>query len=365
MVELGVFLPVGNNGWIMSESAPQYLPTWELNRDVSLLAEEIGLDYLFSMAKWRGVGGSTRFWDFSIESLTLMSSLAPLTRRVRLITSVSPTLMHPAVFAKMAATLDAVSGGRFTLNIVSAGNELEYGSMGLLPENFESFRYDFTEEWVRIAKALWTEPSVTFHGRYFDLVDCRSDPKPLQRPHPPIVCASASERGQQFVAEHCDAIFVGGHADRLRASTPRLRELAAMQGRTVKTHALVLLTIADSDADAQRRVEQYHRGPDWGAMANVYGRGRNAADGTVDDVRERLSDPKYLYYFVTNYAGGPETIANVIEELAEAGADGLVLTFDDFLDGLHRLGRDIMPILRRRGVLPAAAEATTSGSPAG
>ena len=61
MVELGVFLPVGNNGWIMSESAPQYMPTWELNRDVSLLAEEIGLDYLFSMAKWRGLGGNTRY----------------------------------------------------------------------------------------------------------------------------------------------------------------------------------------------------------------------------------------------------------------------------------------------------------------
>src|SRR5579871_3465913 len=106
MVELGVFLPIGNNRWIMSNTAPQYMPTWELNRDVTLLAAEAGLDYVFSIAKPRGMGGVTRFWDFSGDSLTLMSALAPLTERIRRIGSFSPTLTHPAVFAKVASTLD-------------------------------------------------------------------------------------------------------------------------------------------------------------------------------------------------------------------------------------------------------------------
>src|SRR5579871_6122785 len=307
MVELGVFLPIGNNGWIMSNTAPQYMPTWELNRDVTLLAEEAGLDYVFSMAKWRGMGGVTRFWDFTLESLTLMSALAPLTERIRLIGSVSPTLTHPAVFAKVAATLDEISHGRFTLNIVSAGNEAEYGQMGLHPEGFESYRYEFTEEWLHVAKALWTEPSVTFKGRFFQLDDCRSDPKPVQRPFPPIVCASGSERGQEFVAEECDAIFVGGDPDRLRVSTARQRALAAARGRVVKTHALVLLVIADTDEDAQRMVEGYHRGPDWDAMAYVYSwRGRHEGETDTESpahIRERLQDPKYLYYYTPVYAG--------------------------------------------------------------
>ena len=54
VLELGVFMPVGNNGWIISESSPQYMPTYDLNRQITLLAEEVGFDYIFSMCKWRG-----------------------------------------------------------------------------------------------------------------------------------------------------------------------------------------------------------------------------------------------------------------------------------------------------------------------
>ena len=59
MVELGVFLPVTNNGWIISKNSPQFLPTYALNREISALAKRIGFSYVFSMAKWRGFGGET------------------------------------------------------------------------------------------------------------------------------------------------------------------------------------------------------------------------------------------------------------------------------------------------------------------
>src|ERR1041385_5756950 len=109
---LGVFMPVGNNGWILSKTAPQYMPTFELNRNTAQLAEKIGFDYVFSMAKWTGYGGATHFWDYSVESFTLMSALAPVTTNLRLVASVAPILIHPAIVAKMAATLDDISGGR-------------------------------------------------------------------------------------------------------------------------------------------------------------------------------------------------------------------------------------------------------------
>ncbi len=112
MVELGVFLPVTNNGWIISKNSPQFLPTYALNRAISELAERIGFSYVFSMVKWRGFGGETEFWKHSVESVTLMAGLAPVTERLRLICSVAPALVHPAVFAKTAATLDDIAGGR-------------------------------------------------------------------------------------------------------------------------------------------------------------------------------------------------------------------------------------------------------------
>src|SRR5687767_2380844 len=100
-IDLGIFLPVGNNGWILSTSSPQYRPTYALNRQVCQLAEGLGFEYVFSMAKWGGLDGATEYWNYTLESLALTAALATQTERLRLVASVSPLLAHPAIVAKM------------------------------------------------------------------------------------------------------------------------------------------------------------------------------------------------------------------------------------------------------------------------
>jgi pyrimidine oxygenase len=134
-LELGVFLPIGNNGFLMSKTAPQYPPSFEMNKQISLLAENLGFDYVFSMSKWRGFGGATHFWDVTLESLSLMTGLAAVTSRIGLIATVQPLLFPPAVAAKMAATVDDISQGRLGLNIVAGSFLDEYDQMGLMPPN--------------------------------------------------------------------------------------------------------------------------------------------------------------------------------------------------------------------------------------
>jgi pyrimidine oxygenase len=353
MVELGVFLPVTNNGWIISKTSPQFLPTFALNREICAVAERIGFSYVFSMAKWRGFGGATDFWKYSIESVTLMAGLAPVTRNLRLICSVAPALIHPAVFAKTAATLDDIAGGRLGINIVSAGNRGEYEQMGLYPENFEAFRYDYTEEWLTVVKRLWTEDSVTHHGRYFTLDDCQSWPKPVQG-IPPIVCATSSERGYQFIADHCtDGFFGGITLDAKKATSRRIKEVAATRGRTVRTHTLVSLIQGDTDADAQRIFEHYQAGADVEAIANVYSLRVRDKDATQSEgYRERFESSTRLFYGGVPFVAGPERIAAMVEELAVDGqVDGVMFVFPDFVDGLTRFGEQVMPLLRQRGVL--------------
>ena len=164
-IEVGVFLPVGNNGYLISTSSPQYMPTWELQRDLGVAAETLGYDFLFSMSKWRGFGGATRFWDFTLDSLSVMTALAASTRRLRLIATMSPPLLHPVVAAKMAATIDEISGGRFGINIVTGSSLAEYEQMGVLPPGYDDYRYAYATEWLAVVKRLWVEPSVTFDGR--------------------------------------------------------------------------------------------------------------------------------------------------------------------------------------------------------
>jgi pyrimidine oxygenase len=90
-MEVGVFIPIGNNGWLISTTSPQYMPSFALNKAVTLLAEQYGLDFVLSMIKLRGFGGPSEFWDHNLESFTLMAGLAAVTSRIRLFATV-PTL---------------------------------------------------------------------------------------------------------------------------------------------------------------------------------------------------------------------------------------------------------------------------------
>jgi len=117
-LDLGIFLPNAKGGAIMATgSPPQYFPTWELNRKNALIAENAGFQFLLSMVKWRGFGGETGHWDYSLESFTLMAACAAVTSRIQLYASVAIPTVHPAVIAKMTATIDDISKGRFGVNI--------------------------------------------------------------------------------------------------------------------------------------------------------------------------------------------------------------------------------------------------------
>lgn len=72
-MKIGVFVPIGNNGWLISTTAPQYMPTFELNKAIVQKAEHYHFDFALSMIKLRGFGGKTEFWDHNLESFTLMA----------------------------------------------------------------------------------------------------------------------------------------------------------------------------------------------------------------------------------------------------------------------------------------------------
>src|SRR5467141_717536 len=103
-MDIGVFIPIGNNGWLISTSSPQYRPTFELNKQVVQKAEQYGFDFALSMIKLRGFGGKSEFWDNNLESFTLMAGLAAVTQRIQLYATVPTLAVPPAIAARMAST---------------------------------------------------------------------------------------------------------------------------------------------------------------------------------------------------------------------------------------------------------------------
>src|SRR4030095_16010786 len=114
-------------------SSPQYKPTFELNKQVVQKAEHYGFDFALSMIKLRGFGGKSEFWDHNLESFTLMAGLGAINSRIKLCVT-GPTLaIPPAIAARMCATIDSISGGRFGLNVITGWQRPEYSQMGLWP----------------------------------------------------------------------------------------------------------------------------------------------------------------------------------------------------------------------------------------
>ena len=96
------------------------------------------------MIKLRGFGGKTEFWDHNLESFTLMAGLAAVTSRIQIYATAATLTLPPAIVARMASTIDSISGGRFGVNLVTGWQKPEYEQMGLWPgDEYFSHRYDY------------------------------------------------------------------------------------------------------------------------------------------------------------------------------------------------------------------------------
>ena len=150
----------------------------------------------------------------TLECWTTLTALAAQTSRVRLTPLVlANTYRHPAVFAKMASTLDVISNGRVEIGIGAGGGRGDHAASGLdFPAT--SVRVRMLEEAIEMMKRLWTEPEVSFNGRHYTLKRARNDPAPIQRPHPPFLIGGHGERHLfRAVARHADICNVGFEMD--------------------------------------------------------------------------------------------------------------------------------------------------------
>lgn len=129
-----------------------------------------------------------------LESWTLMSALSTITSRVRIGTLVlCNSFRHPSLLAKMASTLDNISDGRLEFAIGAGWFEPEYRAYGYpFPDTVT--RIEQLREAVNVIKSMWTEERATFNGRYYRIEDAYCNPKPVQKPHPPITIGGSGEK---------------------------------------------------------------------------------------------------------------------------------------------------------------------------
>jgi F420-dependent oxidoreductase-like protein len=329
-VDFGVMLPV------MVPSGPRPLPFYhalqyrygELDvgvvREVALEAERLGYHSV-----WVSDHLSREVCKERLECWTTMTWLATLTERVRLGSMVICNLYrHPGLMAKMASTLDRVSGGRLELGIGACWSELECTERGIEWPSPE-VRLQMLGESVRIIKSLWTQERTDFEGRHYTLKDVYSEPKPLQKPHPPVMIGGGGEGFTlRLVAKYAERSNFGG------SLTDVERRMGALQ-RHCK--------------DVGRDYDEITKSTNLGVV--VYPsqeeyledmRGRWEANRVPEPFEEWLGKAEAAYV-----AGTPEECVEQLRPYVELGVEMFIIRFGDIpsLEGFRLFAEKVVPLL--------------------
>jgi F420-dependent oxidoreductase-like protein len=203
-------------------------------RDVWRIADEAGFDHLWAFDHLNPIFADVKGDVF--EGMTLLAAMAEATSNVRIGLLVTGNISrHPGVLAKMATTIDHLSGGRLEFALGASGAEAEHTMLGIpFPSAGERVRR--LGEALAVCRKLWTEDAVSFDGQYYSLEDATQNPKPLQRPYPRIWVGGAGEQlTLRVVAEHADVWNVIGPVEDVIRKEGVLREHCAAIGRDAAT----------------------------------------------------------------------------------------------------------------------------------
>jgi F420-dependent oxidoreductase-like protein len=175
----------------------------EAQREAWRMADEAGFDHIWPFDHLIALGNDPTRLIF--DGWTILGAIAENTKRARIGLNVTGNLYrHPGLLAKIAVTVDHLSGGRLEMGIGAAWNEPEFTMHGL-PFPSAADRIRMLDEACNVLKLLWTEERATFKGRFYQLDAAIAEPKPVQKPYPPIwIGGSGPKRTLRVVAKHAD-----------------------------------------------------------------------------------------------------------------------------------------------------------------
>jgi F420-dependent oxidoreductase-like protein len=233
-------------------------------KDLILIAENAGFDSFWVMDHFHQIKFVGSPEEPMLESWTTISALAGMTTKIKLGTLVTGIVYrHPAILAKISATLDVLSKGRLFMGIGAAWNQEESFAYGIpFPPTKE--RLLRLEEVIQIILKMWTKSTATFNGKYYQIKDAYCNPKPIQKPHPPIMVGGGGERNTlRIVAKYADACNLFGSIETIKRKLSILKEHCKNVGRDYDSILKTKLGIVLIDNDKEvlnKRVNELFKG---------------------------------------------------------------------------------------------------------
>jgi dimethylsulfone monooxygenase len=264
-----------------------------------------------------------------------------VTQRLELMVAVRPTFHNPAIFAKQAACLDHISGGRLALNVVSSWWADEARRYGVRFDQHDD-RYARTAEWLAVVDGAWRGAPFNYSGAYYQAEDLIVAPSPVRRPRPVIYAGGESEAAKRLISGQCDAyVMHGDPPERIAPKIADMRRRRADLGLPPMSYGMAAYVIVrDSEAEAARELARI---TDVSAGSPGYANYQDWIAHTQLEQQVSLHD-----YSVSNrglradLVGTPARVIDRIAALAAAGVDLLLLQCSPQLEEMERLSADVM-----------------------
>ncbi len=281
-------------------------------------AESLGFDSFWVMDHLHQIPYVGETHEPMLEGWTTQAVVAGFTSKIKVGTLVTGIVYrHPSVLAKIGATLDVLSKGRLFMGIGAAWNEEEATAYGI-PFPSDEERLQRLEEAVQIIREMWTEDRATFDGKFYQIKNAYCNPKPVQKPHPPIMIGGAGERVTlKIVAKYADACNLFGSPDTIRRKLKVLHDHCQTVGRDYNSILKTKLGHVIVDKDRQKLEAR---------VAEAF-----------KDVPQEMRKEWAIY-------GTPEELRRQIEVFRESGVDYFIVNLETGheLEDLELFGNEIV-----------------------
>ena len=334
----GFWLPVFG-GWLRNVDDEQMAATWEYVRDLTVKAEQIGYDLTLiaelNLNDIKGVDAD------SLDAWSTTAALAAVTKKLELMVAVRPTFHNPALLAKQAATVDRISNGRLTLNVVSSWWKDEATKYGVLFDEHDK-RYARTSEWLDVISGCWSQQHFSFKGEFYDVQDNVLSPKPKSSPRPTLYAGGESETAKNLIASKCDSYLMHGDPPEIVGEKIKdMRRRREAMGLGPMTYGIAGYAIVrDSEAEALKEVDRI---TDVQQSAQGYKNYQQWITGSNLEQKISLKD-----YSVSNrglrsgFVGTPEQVSERMEEFTAVGVDLVLLQSSPQAQEMERFAAQVI-----------------------
>lgn len=290
-------------------------------------AETLGIDQLLVAQRWWGNGREIE--SSSYDAMAMTAWYAARTERIGLITAIHPGFFLPAPVAKWGATIDRVTGGRWSINVTSGWHLEEFAMFGVDQPGHDR-RYDRSTEFIEVLRAAWTGDEVDYDGEFYQVEGLRIDPAPSSD-QLTVFQGGQSDAARSMAASHGNWMFLnGGPADKIAGIIDDVRARAAETGRSVRFAVYGIPLCRATDAEAWAAVDAMIASVD-PDVVEARRRRVSGAEGMWERSDDALTMLDSNEGFASRLIGSPDSVLAQLQTLADVGVDMIHLGLGDEL----------------------------------